>query len=130
MHSMKSRISTLLLSLTILLGLVTVTAPVANAQLFENAKKEACKGANVSGSGNCNNGNDLDKTVQKIVDLLTIIVGVVAVVMIIINGFRFITSGGDSNSVTAARNGLIYAIVGLIIVGLSQVIVRFVIGRF
>jgi hypothetical protein len=49
--------------------------------------------------------------------------------MIIIGGFRYITSGGDSGSVSSAKNTVLYAIVGLIIVALAQVIVRFVLSK-
>lgn len=110
---------------------LAAAAPVVNAALFEGAKKEACQGAAV-GSGNCKTkeaAGKVEDTVKSIINLLTVIVGIVAVIMIIVNGFRFITSGGDSNSVSSARNGIIYALVGLIIVALAQVIVRFVIGN-
>ncbi len=49
--------------------------------------------------------------------------------MIIYGGFRYITSGGDSGRVGNAKNVLIYAVVGLIIVALAQIIVRFVLTQ-
>jgi len=54
---------------------------------------------------------------------------VAAVIMIIVGGFRYITSGGDSTRVGGAKNTLIYAIVGLIIVALAQAIVHFVLNN-
>ncbi len=66
---------------------------------------------------------------KKIVNLLSIIVGVVAVIMIIVGGFRYITSGGESSNVSGAKNTLIYAIVGLVIVALAQFIVHFVLAN-
>jgi hypothetical protein len=42
---------------------------------------------------------------------------------------RYITSGGDSTKVSGAKNTLIYAIIGLIIVALAQLIVHFVLGQ-
>lgn len=71
----------------------------------------------------------LNRTIQSIVNLLTIIVGVVAVAFLVIAGGRFVASGGDSAKVTSARNTAIYAIVGLIIVALAQIIVRFVLSK-
>ncbi len=70
--------------------------------------------------------SDLQSIARKVVNFLSVIVGVIAVIMIIVGGFRYITSGGDSNRVGGAKNTLIYAIVGLIIVALAQFIVRFV----
>ncbi|MDB5169976.1 MAG: hypothetical protein JWN82_372 [Candidatus Saccharibacteria bacterium] len=66
---------------------------------------------------------------SKVVNFLSVIVGVVAVIMIIVGGFRYITSGGDSSNVSGAKNTLIYAIVGLIIVALAQFIVHFVLDN-
>ena len=48
--------------------------------------------------------------------------------MIIIGGFRYIISSGDSGQITSAKNTILYAIVGLVIVLFAQLIVRFVIG--
>lgn len=70
----------------------------------------------------------IKRLAANIVNILSIIIGIVAVIMIIFGGFRYITSGGDSGRVGNAKNTLIYAIVGLIIVALAQVIVRFVLS--
>jgi hypothetical protein len=66
---------------------------------------------------------------HKVVNLFSIIIGVIAIIMIIYGGFRYITSGGASERVGSAKNTLIYAIVGLIIVALAQVIVHFVLNQ-
>jgi len=124
------KIQTLVLTVALAFGVMAIVPAPVNAQLFQGSKREACKGANVSNNnGNCGTSNDLNKTIQSIVNLLTVIVGIVAVIMIIVNGFRFITSGGDTNAVTSARNGLIYAIVGLVIAAMAQIIVRYVINK-
>jgi hypothetical protein len=57
------------------------------------------------------------------------VVGVVSVIMIIIGGFKYIISSGDSANVTSAKNTILYAIIGLVVVLLAQIIVRFVIAR-
>ncbi|MGA3150599.1 MAG: pilin [Candidatus Saccharimonadales bacterium] len=68
---------------------------------------------------------NLDNTILSIVNYLSIAVGIVAVVMIIMGGFRYITSGGKQESIVGAKNTITYAIVGLVIVALAQVIARF-----
>ncbi|HYF96557.1 MAG TPA: pilin [Patescibacteria group bacterium] len=70
--------------------------------------------------------NDLIATV---INIFSVIVGIVAVIMIIYGGFRYITSGGDSSKITDAKNTILYAIVGLIIVALAQFIVKFVLAK-
>ena len=72
---------------------------------------------------------DFQDTLANIINILSIIIGVIAVIMIIFGGFRYMTSGGDSTKVTSAKNTLLYAIIGLIIVDLAQVIVRFVLNQ-
>jgi hypothetical protein len=83
-----------------------------------------------SGCGSTpSNGINLNNLISAIVNILSVVVGVVAVFMIIVAGIRFVTSGGDSASVSGARNTIIYAIVGLAVVALSQFIVKFVLHR-
>jgi hypothetical protein len=89
-------------------------------QLEVTAGQEACSAENTNG---------VSDLVKRIINILSVIVGVVAVIMIIIGGFRYITSGGSSEKVTAAKNTLLYAIIGLVIVALAQVIVRFVLTK-
>ena len=64
--------------------------------------------------------------VRRIINIFSIVVGAVSVIMIIIGGFRYIISGGDSSGVSNAKNTILYAIVGLVIVLFAQVIIRFV----
>ena len=70
----------------------------------------------------------VNSLITKIINILSVIVGIVAVIMIIFGGFKYITSGGDSGNVTGAKNTILYAIIGLIIVALAQFIVRFVLS--
>jgi hypothetical protein len=46
--------------------------------------------------------------------------------MIIVAGFRFVVSGGDSSNVASAKNSIIYIIIGIVVVALAQIIVHFV----
>jgi hypothetical protein len=74
-------------------------------------------------------GSGIGGLIKTIINILSIIVGVVAVIMIIIGGFRYITSGGKQESVTGAKNTILYAVIGLVIVALAQIIVRFVLTK-
>ncbi len=77
----------------------------------------------------CAGESSLNRIITTIINILSVVVGIVAVIMIIVGGFKFITSGGDSGKVTSARNTIIYAIIGLIIVALAQIIVKFVLTK-
>jgi hypothetical protein len=71
----------------------------------------------------------INNLLRRIVNIFSAVVGVIAVIMIIVGGLRYITSGGESSMVTSAKNSFIYAIVGLVIVALAQLIVRFVLNQ-
>lgn len=73
--------------------------------------------------------SQVDQIITTVVNVLSVIIGVIAVIMIIVGGLKYITSSGDSGNVTAAKNTILYAIIGLIIVALAQLIVRFVLGK-
>ncbi len=117
-------------------GLVAV--PIVTGIAHADIKGSLCKGTNEAadtGSGTgCDAAGTGDPTTslgplaRKIVNFFTIVVGAIAIIMVIYGGFRYITSGGDSGKVGSAKNTLIYAIVGLIIVALAQVLVHFVIN--
>jgi hypothetical protein len=77
-------------------------------------------------SGGTTRVNDL---ITDAINLFSIIVGIVAVIMIIVGGFKYITSGGDSGNITSAKNTIIYAVIGLIIVALAQFLVQFVLDK-
>lgn len=62
-----------------------------------------------------------------IINILLFIIGVVAVIMLIIGGIRYVVSGGDQAAVTAAKNTILYAVIGIIIAILAYAIVNFVI---
>lgn len=66
--------------------------------------------------------------ITNITNTLLAIVGVIAVVMLIYGGIRYIISGGDQKKVTDAKNTILYAIIGLIISLLSYAIINFVLN--
>lgn len=92
---------------------------------FNSIGNNNCTG-NTATSGSSDKISGLVKT---IINIFSIVVGVVSVIMIIIAGLRYVTSGGDSNNVSGAKNTIIYAIVGLVIVALAQFIVQFVLNK-
>ena len=87
----------------------------------------ACDGVMLTG-GSCSGGRtELGNIIRAVTNILSIIVGALAVIMIIVGGLRYITSGGDSGGVQSAKNTILYAIVGLLVVVFAQVIVNFAI---
>lgn len=61
-----------------------------------------------------------------IVNVLLFIIGAICVIMLIWGGIRYTTSAGNASSVTAAKNTIMYAIIGLIIAFLAFALVNWV----
>ena len=67
---------------------------------------------------------------SEISSVLLFIVGAIAVIMIVIGGLRYVISGGDASQVQAAKNTILYSLVGIIIAILAYAAVNFVINSF
>lgn len=61
-----------------------------------------------------------------IVNVLLFLIGAISVIMLIYGGIRYTISGGNSANVTAAKNTIMYAIIGLIVAFLAFAIVNWV----
>lgn len=89
------------------------------------AATDATTNLNALGLGN----TDLIKTIGNIITIILGLVGVVAVIMLIIGGFKYTVSGGNDKSVEAAKNQIMYAVIGIVITLLAAGIVQFVLGQ-
>lgn len=120
--SMKTHFTKFLLLFLVVFSLVLFIAPTESA-FASAAQDEACRAI-----GGCaaDSESKLNGIVKLIINIFSMVVGLIAVIMVIVAGMKYITSGGDSSKVASAKNALIYAIIGLVIVALAQVIVRFV----
>jgi len=90
-------------------------------------KAEACEAIGSGADCKKAQGVNIDSVLTIVINVFSVIIGIVAVIMIIISGFKYISSSGDTNKVASAKNTIVYAIVGLIIVVCAQLIVQFVI---
>lgn len=88
-----------------------------------NACPQSPQGGNTGGTQKIND------IITNVVNIFSAVVGVVSVIMIIFGGFKYISSGGDSGKVGEAKNTIVYAIIGLVVVALAQFIVQFVLNK-
>lgn len=65
---------------------------------------------------------------QLILQVAFAILGAVAVLFVVIGGLRYAISDGDPEDMSKAKNTIIYAIVGLVIVLFAEAIVTFALG--
>jgi cytochrome bd-type quinol oxidase subunit 2 len=133
---MFKNIRNLIVSLVTAVSLVAVPVAVpAVVSADADIQSNLCGGASlkVDSNGDCSTTSDgtnkINTIVTTIINIFSLIVGIVSVIMIILGGFRYITSGGDSSNVQSAKNTIIYAIIGLVVVALAQFIVQFVLNK-
>lgn len=68
---------------------------------------------------------DLFEVFQTITSIMLSLIGAVAVIMLIIGGFRYVVSGGDSSAIEGAKNTILYAIIGIVVAFLAYAAINF-----
>ena len=71
----------------------------------------------------------LFKTIQTIINWVLAILGIIAVIMVILGGFTYMTSRGEAAKTKQAKDTILYGIIGLIIALLAFAIVNFVLAN-
>lgn len=118
-------IKKIFLSLALIVGLGVTLAPAAGAVNIFDACDSASDTAVCQGRDEQVNG-----FVRQVVNTMMYILGALSVIMIIVAGIMYVTSGGSSDQVNKARHTLTYSVVGLIVALLALAIINFVLGRF
>lgn len=73
-------------------------------------------------------GGDILPVVRTIINVLLGLIALAAVVYIIIAGVRYVISSGETTEQEKAKKGILYAVIGLVVIGLSAAIVNFVVS--
>lgn len=120
-HSLKILTSFVVVSMTV------AALNVAHAYAFGTIADGANAARGSQQPGNLFGDTGVFSTISSV---LLFIVGAIAVIMIVIGGLRYVISGGDATQVQAAKNTILYALVGIIIAILAYAAVNFVIGSF
>lgn len=113
----------------LMFGLGGLVPALASA---DTAKQAVCQ--SLGSNGDCTSdpaggGVKINSVITAVVNILSFVVGLAAVIMIVVGGFKMITSGGDSSKVASGRSTVIYAIIGLIVAVFAQAIVYFVLKK-
>lgn len=91
------------------------------------AKTELIDPGQIGITGQATKGNDI---VTHVLTVAYFWAGIVCVVIIIVAGYFYVMSNGNATTVKRAKDALIGAIIGLVVVILAFTITQFVIGRF
>ena len=134
MNKLKQVFTTGMVAVGVMIGVVALTVPA----YAESPAAQVTKGVNAADAGkddkNCGPEGSkrkctLNDTIQTVINVLLFVIGAVSVIMIILGGLKYTLSNGDSSQITSAKNTILYAIIGLVVVALAQVIVRFVLQK-
>lgn len=70
---------------------------------------------------------DTSKTLATVLGIVFAVTASIALLMIVIAGFRYIVAHGDPNATAQAKNTILYAVIGLLVSMAAFSIVTFVV---
>ena len=119
---------------------LSVIGAAAPAFAYDLIPAPTCENARTSNNGNlpaaCQDTQSPKNTlygpdglITKIANIIAIIVGIAAVIVIIIAGIQYMVSTGDPTKVNNAKNAIIYAVIGIAVAVFARTLVVFFIGR-
>jgi len=81
------------------------------------------------GSGNPKSDTDLKGKIAGVINIVLGFLGVVAVIIVIVGGYKWITANGNEEQVKSAKGNIINAVIGIGIVLTSFVVVNFAVDQ-
>lgn len=113
----------LLLAASILFGAHAFTM-IAGAQQLDASDLLPSEFGDATGLGQA----DLEETTGNIIRIIIGFLGIVAVIIVLLGGFKWMTAGGNDDKVREAKQMLIAGVIGLVIVLTAYAITSFVIS--
>ena len=107
---------------------VSIIYQTGNTEIAGAVNSEITSGMNATSAGT-STPTDANVVIKNVTNIMFFIICAVSVIMLIYGGIRYTTSGGNANNVTAAKNTIMYSIVGLIIAILAFAVVNFVVKQ-
>ena len=124
MRGMKRFVFVAALCLTMVVGAVGLT-DIALAAPVDVLNNTTCTGNKICQ----NDGKGVFDILGRIINILLIVGGFIAVLMVIIGGITYSLSGGDAAQTKRGKDTVLYAVIGLVVSIMAFAIVNFVIGR-
>lgn len=130
---MINKIKTLILlaagSFLLMFGVFASHAAASGFSSINAIQNGAC-GASGVNSTDCSSSSSkanssINGVIKRVINIFSVVGGIVVVIMIAIGGFRYATSGGNEQAIATAKKTLMYALIGLVIIVLAQVVAKF-----
>lgn len=120
--SLKAKVAGLVLALGMMV------APVGLTPATVSASCTGPKNCITQGSNNARTGaTDIDAVIKSVTNLLLFLVGAVSVIMLVLGGFKYVTSNGNADQIKSAKNTIMYAVIGLVVAIVAYAAVDFVV---
>lgn len=119
------------LKLILMTVLASISFLAVPSMAYAISTADVCSGVNFADGGGCNDDaeSDVQGIIKLAIQIMQMIVGIISVFVLITAGLNYINSGGDSGKTKIAKDRILYAAIGLVVVALAQVIVSFVLNR-
>ncbi len=120
----------------LLLVLMLVSSPVHAAAQNQQAVPDSLRGSfdfvqnTVRQAAGVKDIGDAPRFIRQVLAIFLTIVAVIAVAAIIWGGFVYVTSAGEEDKARKAKLVILYAIIGLLIIGAAGIITNVVINIY
>jgi hypothetical protein len=111
-------------------ALATAVGVAPMALALDCSTPQDCATQGVGSADTGGNNTSAGDIIKNIVNILLFIIGAVSVIMIVIGGFKYVVSNGDSSAVKGAKDTIFYAVIGLVVAILAYAVVNWVIQQF
>ncbi len=75
-------------------------------------------------------GASVGNIITTVINLIFVVATIAALLYLVLGGLRWLTSGGDKQAVSSARDSIVAAIIGLVIIFLSYLILNVILFLF
>lgn len=118
----------ILLTTIVLATLLATAAPAGAVSGINQLKNNLGIIGTKTGLGTQGDAN-LPQKIAAIINIALGFVALIAVIMIIYAGFKWITAGGNEETVKEARGNIRNAVIGIVVIMLSYAIINFVVSQ-
>lgn len=127
------------LGIVIAVVVLALTALVPSAAFAYDPLGDACVGNSAAQNSSLCQGRPANPSnnpltgptglIRGIANIVAIGAGIAAVIIIIVAGLKYVTSGGDAAKAKSAKETIVSAVIGLIVIAVAAELVGFVISR-
>lgn len=74
-------------------------------------------------------GNFNDASIDSILQIVFAVMGAITLIVLLLASLKYVISRGEPAEVAKAKNAIIYAVIGLVVIASAFTIVTFVVGE-